>query len=896
MSESSLIVKIDGGQAQQSARALDNDLSRLKAAGDATTASFDRLSKEFGDTRVSLSAVDERAKALILSQDRLTAATKSQESAVTALTVDLRNQAEAQRVLAQAIATATERSRQQIVAQEQSAAGMQAAARSAGLFGGVVAGVATAALVKFVEPLVAAGVQIDSLEQKFKAVFKSTEEAGQQFEFARKEATRLGLDLKVTAESYGSFAAASIGTRLEGEKTRDIFSAIAEASGKLHLSTEQTNGALLAVQQIISKGTVQAEELRGQLGERLPGAFQIAARAVGVSTTELGKMLQAGTLVSDEFLPKFAAELRRTFGTDANTQIESVASNFARLKNEIFETGGALGGLLNQALSPAAGALASLLKSTREGVQNTSANLGTVGSIVGGAFSGNGLGLLQQDAFRQSPSYKAPPPAAAQGLSDADQKLLDRAREREALAGKTTALARVLYEIEKGELKNSADIVKEAFKRAAIAEDAARAAKLGATEQNKLETAQEREAKRLAEADAQRGAQADELILKAQSQREALQQQADTGERLTQAATELVRLRNGELDAIFLGRDAAKEQYAIELQGLDTLERRIAAQERSNQLARQAAADLQEGPLAAGSAQRLARRARGRGVTTTFADINAQQGEATTAENARFNKQITSLQGADESALRRDGLLKDNETVNTLIERAATEHQARLAEIEENGVQARRDLQRTYVGAATDALGNIATAAEAFGKKGFAVYKAAAIAQTVISTYQAAQQAYASLAGIPVVGPALGGAAAAAAVVAGLARVSQIRSQQYGGGREFGGPVSASRYYEIGEKGKPEIINTGGRYYLFGAQGNVIPASNGSVGSGGLQVINNAPGLILTPRQNGLTIDMVPELLDQFEDRIVNGLGDNNSRLGQTVQRRIGSPARGVIG
>jgi hypothetical protein len=52
--------------------------------------------------------------------------------------------------------------------------------------------------------------------------------------------------------------------------------------------------------------------------------------------------------------------------------------------------------------------------------------------------------------------------------------------------------------------------------------------------------------------------------------------------------------------------------------------------------------------------------------------------------------------------------------------------------------------------------------------------KAAAIASTLISTYQGAQDSYKSLAGIPVVGPALGIAAAAAAVAGGLANVKAI--------------------------------------------------------------------------------------------------------------------------
>lgn len=54
--------------------------------------------------------------------------------------------------------------------------------------------------------------------------------------------------------------------------------------------------------------------------------------------------------------------------------------------------------------------------------------------------------------------------------------------------------------------------------------------------------------------------------------------------------------------------------------------------------------------------------------------------------------------------------------------------------------------------------------------------KAAAIASTLISTYQGAQDSYKSLAGIPVVGPALGIAAAAAAVAGGLKTVQSIQA------------------------------------------------------------------------------------------------------------------------
>jgi hypothetical protein len=62
----------------------------------------------------------------------------------------------------------------------------------------------------------------------------------------------------------------------------------------------------------------------------------------------------------------------------------------------------------------------------------------------------------------------------------------------------------------------------------------------------------------------------------------------------------------------------------------------------------------------------------------------------------------------------------------------------------------------------------------------FEIGKAGAIGETIISTYLGAQKAFSALAGIPIVGPALGTAAAAAAILAGGARVAAISSTSFG--------------------------------------------------------------------------------------------------------------------
>lgn len=174
----------------------------------------------------------------------------------------------------------------------------------------------------------------------------STGNSAGEIEYLRKVTDELGLKFDSTAAAYGRFAAAARGTAMEGQKTKEVFESIAQASAVMGLSAEQSEGALRALEQMVSKGTVQSEELRGQLGERLPGAFQIAARAMGVTTQELGKMLEKGEVITSDFLPKFAAEIKRSLGDaslEAAGRLDAAVNKFdnawERLKQRAGDAG-----------------------------------------------------------------------------------------------------------------------------------------------------------------------------------------------------------------------------------------------------------------------------------------------------------------------------------------------------------------------------------------------------------------------------------------------------------------------------------------------------------------------------------------------------------------------------
>jgi len=104
-------------------------------------------------------------------------------------------------------------------------------------------------------------------------------------------------------------------------------------------------------------------------------------------------------------------------------------------------------------------------------------------------------------------------------------------------------------------------------------------------------------------------------------------------------------------------------------------------------------------------------------------------------------------------------------------------------------IEIEKATQEQKIAAVKNTLSTIANLAELFAgesereqKKAFKIQKAANIAQATIDTYASAVSSYNSLAGIPVVGPVLGGAAAAAAVTAGLLNIKSIAQQEFGGG------------------------------------------------------------------------------------------------------------------
>lgn len=176
-------------------------------------------------------------------------------------------------------------------------------------------------------------VRLDSMNAALRAVSGSESEFSKNSAFLVDVADRLGLNILDLTQSFKNFYAAGTQAGLTATQTRNIFNSVSEVAANLKLSQQDVNGVFTAFGQIASKGKVQAEELRGQIGERIPGAFSIAARAIGVTQEQLNEMLKHGQVIANDFLPKFAKELEKTFGIDKEKKIEGLQASINRLSN-----------------------------------------------------------------------------------------------------------------------------------------------------------------------------------------------------------------------------------------------------------------------------------------------------------------------------------------------------------------------------------------------------------------------------------------------------------------------------------------------------------------------------------------------------------------------------------
>lgn len=193
-------------------------------------------------------------------------------------------------------------------------------------------------------------------------------------------------------------------------------------------------------------------------------------------------------------------------------------------------------------------------------------------------------------------------------------------------------------------------------------------------------------------------------------------------------------------------------------------------------------------------------------------NLQEQQKLEALAKYQELDKQNTALYEQAKTAIQADAAMQRKQISDDENERQRQNMDALLGATSD------------FFGQMAGAVGDYAGESSAAYKALFAVSKGFAIAQASMNLITAISNAAALPwpANIPAI---------AFAAAQGASLISQIRGASYGGGREHGGTVGASSFYEVGEKNKPELLQMNGKNFMIpGNKGRVI--SNKDLSSG----------------------------------------------------------------
>lgn len=601
--------------------------------------------------------------------------------------------------------------------------------------------------------------------------------------------------------------------------------------------------ALDAFAQAVARGKMQGEDFN-RLIENSPRIVKALADGLGVTTGEFRKMITEGKITSDVMIPALMSQMGK-LQTEAEAMPATISDAFIVLQNSLFKfigsTDQALGisqalskslvfladntGILVGAIVGLAVAVAALLIPLIPAA--TAMAVLTGGAAVAGAVAvGAALGFAAQQAGVFGDNTK-------KALSDQEQQA-QAANDAAAAALRQAAAAKKISDEQKKLQETARKGLEATIRNAAVEWEYASDILAVGKDQADINKVINDQKRKLADAGLELKAIDEAAIRSAMAKTQALE-----------AQNAVLTAQKGLVEG-FLNAQTGGEKLLTDIQNI----KRIAAGEEivlpiKLETPEDIAANI--GPALSEAEKRV-----GEFVDNTVAQYSKLYGEAFQITND-YNKAVREIDNAIALA-REAGGTRELERITALEEaKLAVESNAhrRRLEMELNlfnernkirdmerqrdanrvaeSLQNERDIfggrmfsdqqiddiakktadnKKAYEENATkfvikqgaDALAALGTQ----NKTAFAAYKAFKIAQTIMDTISGARAAFASLAPIPFVGVPLGIAAAAAAVAAGMAQVSQIRALTYSG-RQLGGPVMGGKPYLVGENG-PEMF------------------------------------------------------------------------------------------
>jgi tape measure domain-containing protein len=206
----------------------------------------------------------------------------------------------------------------------------------------MVAAFSINAVINFGTSVVDVERKMELLQNRINFVFDSANAGSLAFTRLRKMSLELGIEFSSLAEGFASFGIAAKMAGFSASETEKVFSRVAVGLRAAGAGSLQTQRAFYALQQMLSKGVVAAEELRRQLGEALPGASDLMTQAYNrlhpgqeLTNRQFTKMLEEGKIISKEILPEFSKVIEEVFAPALSGKQNSLDASIQRVTTQL---------------------------------------------------------------------------------------------------------------------------------------------------------------------------------------------------------------------------------------------------------------------------------------------------------------------------------------------------------------------------------------------------------------------------------------------------------------------------------------------------------------------------------------------------------------------------------
>lgn len=262
----------------------------------------------------------------------------------------------------------------------------------------------------------------------------SAQAADKAYAFVAQMAKELGLNLEEAGKSFTSMSAAATANGIAMKDQQELFRQLSRSATVMHLTSEQMGRATTALGQSFSKGKFQAEELRQQLGEAIPGIvprFMQAVAKMNEGTALAGKsfdkLLQDGDLSVQKYLPAMIKALEAS-GTGAEQAAKGLSAELNRLSTAWF----------NLKVKTSGGVFSDAAISSVRFMAANLENVAGAATLAAGVIAGRLVGL----GAGRSYSAVAAPISSRMDASDQASEIANVARERAKDAAATVSQAR----------------------------------------------------------------------------------------------------------------------------------------------------------------------------------------------------------------------------------------------------------------------------------------------------------------------------------------------------------------------------------------------------------------------------------------------------------------------